>query len=415
MHTRLPASQRALNANEAVVERVIASYLRPGILNLAPGVAHWAPTADEMPSHMWRPEHSRYGACHGAPVLLTALRAKLATENRHDMSEREVMVTNGANQAYVSTLLALCDPGDEVVLFRPYYFSHLVAIQLLGLVPRVLDCDEEGLPTAPALRAALEAANGRVKAVTLVSPSNPSGAVCGMDRTRALLETCREHGAWLVADEAYEHFIHEGETYHSPAGAPLPSELTDGVVSLFSFSKSYGLAGWRVGYASYPTRLHEPLLKVQDTLPTHATLVSQEVSAHALTALGQPWVAKQLASLIPAREALWRVLAPLHEATAGAAGAPTATRPRGAFYFLLPLPEGVDEEVAIARLAQRHGLLLLPGSAFGCPGKLRLSYGGLGDQASVDLAAERLARGVHDLISLSGARGGLRSERTVYN
>ena len=102
-----------------------------------------------------------------------------------------------------------------------------------------------------------------MRAVTVVSPSNPSGAVCGRATGAALLEACAEAGAWLIADEAYEHFVHEGPPHSSLASLPGAAGL---VISLHTMSKSYGLAGWRVGSICYPSRLHEALLKVQDTI-----------------------------------------------------------------------------------------------------------------------------------------------------
>ena len=280
-------------------------------------------------------------------------------------------------------------------------------------MPRILPCTFEGLPDLEALRQALAAPAARVRAVTLVTPSNPSGAVCGAFHSHQLLSTAIEHGAWLIADEAYEHFVHVGEAHASPAGAGVPASLADGVVSLYTFSKSYGMAGWRVGYLSYPSELHPNLLKVQDTMPTHATMLSQEVAAEALTSLGVGWVREQVSSLAPAREQLWKALQPLlthrrqllpHSSATSAAGslagASSCVQPRGAFYYMLPLPEGVGEEEAIALLAERYRLLLLPGSAFGAPGTLRLSYGGLREAEEVQRAAAQLTAGVAELLSL---------------
>ena len=152
-----------------------------------------------------------------------------------------------------------------------------------------LPCSSDGQPDPEALRAALRRPGSpisplispisplylpyiylylrhpgsRVRAVTVVSPSNPSGAVCGRATGAALLEACAEAGAWLIADEAYEHFVHEGPPHSSLASLPGAAGL---VISLHTMSKSYGLAGWRVGSICYPSRLHEALLKVQDTI-----------------------------------------------------------------------------------------------------------------------------------------------------
>jgi aspartate/methionine/tyrosine aminotransferase len=282
----------------------------------------------------------------------------------------------------------------QVVLFRPYYFSHLVAIELLGLTPLLVDCDETGLPDADALREALRRPTSRVRAVTLVSPSNPSGVVCPQARALEVLEASRDAGAWLISDEAYEHFVYDGAAHESPASASTSAELADGVVSLYTFSKSYGLAGWRVGYLSYPRCLHEPLLKVQDTLPTHPTNHAQDVALLAMSQLGDGWVRQQVASLTAAREQLWAALEP---AMSTGPGQGMLARPQGAYYYLLPLPPGVSEVQAIERLASRHQLLLLPGSAFGLPGCLRLSYGCLGDDAIVQRVVAHLRDALEDL------------------
>ena len=152
------ASRRAVHAAEAVVERIIGEYLKPGVINLAPGSVHWGPPAHllhECAASANEDDH-RYGSCHGDASLLAALHRKLESENCIAMENRELMITPGANQAYAAALLATCDPEDEVVLFAPYYFSHLVAIQLLGLKAVVVPCAAgSGLPDVDALRAAI--------------------------------------------------------------------------------------------------------------------------------------------------------------------------------------------------------------------------------------------------------------------
>ena len=263
----------------------------------------------------------------------------LERENRIPMADRGLMVTCGANQAFAHAMLALCDAGDEVVLFAPYYFSHLVALQMFGLRPRILPCEAaSGVPSLGALRGALDDAGGRVRAVVLVSPGNPSGTIVPEALGRAVLRECAARGVWLVTDEAYEHFTFGGDADGgaiphaslaapptTPAGnADVDASERECVVSLFTFSKSYGMAGWRVGYLVYPRRLDGALLKVQDTLLTHAPLYCQRLALAALRDLGTPWVRAQVASLAPAREALWRAVAPLFELRrAATGGAPT--------------------------------------------------------------------------------------------
>ena len=203
---RLRPSMRAANASEAIVERIIATHLRPGIANLAPGTAHWSPPERLVEAALHG--DGGYGDIRGEPALLAALREEHGREH--------VMVTPGANQAFVHALLSTCDVGDEVLLWRPYYFSHLVALQLLGLVPVFADCDERGepthdhsqhqchqqcslcsplrvgLPTPDAVRASASRPGGRLRAVVLVSPSNPTGAVCPAELVRELGEACAQ-------------------------------------------------------------------------------------------------------------------------------------------------------------------------------------------------------------------------------
>ena len=263
-------STRATSAAEAVVERVLEQYLKPGVTNLAPGQSHWSPPPHAVPPIADVRAASRYGACHGDAALLVALREKLERENRIPMADRGLMVTCGANQAFAHAMLALCDAADEVVLFAPYYFSHLVALQMFGLRPRILPCEAaSGVPSLGALRGALDDAGGRVRAVVLVSPGNPSGTIVPEALGRAVLRECAARGVWLVTDEAYEHFTFGGDADggaipHASLAAPptTPAGNADAdaaerecVVSLFTFSKSYGMAGWRVGYLVYPRRL----------------------------------------------------------------------------------------------------------------------------------------------------------------
>ena len=417
MQMAMRVSRRTATASEAVVERIVGQYLRPGVVNLAPGVAHWTPPMGKvLRPEMLLESTSSYGDCRGEPGLVDALKARLESENGENMSERDVMVTNGANQAFVQAMLCLCDEGDECVLFRPYYFSHLVALQLCGVRPVIVDCDPiTGQPDADGLRAVLQRDESRVRAAVLVSPSNPSGAVCSVQLAEELQTQCAAASAWLVVDSAYEHFTFGGSSASrdTRGDARSDGECTEGLrdrtlsrpdnlVVMRTMSKSYGLAGWRVGYMSYPSHIHEDLLKVQDTLPTHACRASQQLALHALTHLGTPWVCERVRSLELARSALWEALAPLrHVRAAERPGGLLPRQPAGAFYYWIPLPEGAaDDETVIRWLAEEHSLLLLPGFAFGAPGHLRLSYGGLGQPEAVEpvalalsAAAEQLARG----------------------
>ena len=138
-------STRATSAAEAVVERVLEQYFKPGVTNLAPGQSHWSPPPHAVPPIATRAQRAGTVRSHGDAALLVALREKLE-QNRILMVDRGLMVTCGANQAFAHAMLALCDAADEVVLFAPYY-SHL-SRQMFGLRPRIPPCEAaSGVPS----------------------------------------------------------------------------------------------------------------------------------------------------------------------------------------------------------------------------------------------------------------------------
>jgi len=193
------------------------------------------------------------------------------------------MVTAGANQAYTNVVLTLMDAGDASCLFRPYYFNHLMALQMTGsakqlvLPPSLPDLQ----PDVSALRRELEgraaSSDPQLKMVTLVNPGNPSGVMIPRATLEEASALCASHGVWLVIDNTYEHFAYaEGPAHECIEG--------DHILNVFSFSKAYGMMGWRVGYVAFPPRLGPELFKVQDTIAICPTIASQKLAIGALSA-----------------------------------------------------------------------------------------------------------------------------------
>ena len=152
---RFRASQRALRAAPAIIEEVSEKYLKPGVTNLAAGFAYWPPpdACVEEAQRLLKEnpaELHRYGACLGLPELREMLKTKLQKEN--GIRNREIMVTAGANMAFVNVAMCLCNPGDSAVLFTPYYFSHRVALELHGIKPLYVECDDDLVPSAHKLQ-----------------------------------------------------------------------------------------------------------------------------------------------------------------------------------------------------------------------------------------------------------------------
>ncbi|CAM9232827.1 unnamed protein product [Scytosiphon promiscuus] len=381
-------SHRALHTEPAHIEAVLSRYagMSPPPLNLAQGVAHWDPppaALQQMEAGLLERSNHKYGPALGLPALREALEKKLEEENGLDLTGQEVMITAGGNQAFAMVALALVDPGDRVLLVRPFYCAHQCAIQIAG--GTLAECGWDPLTLLPDMDQLRREVERGVKMVVITTPGNPTGAVCPRETMVEIARLCRENKSWLVVDEAYEHFLYDGERHYSPCANGLG--YPGGIIHLFSMSKSFGLAGWRVGYAVYPSWASEEMVKVQDTLPTHACTASQKISLAALQGGGCDWARSKVRSLSRCRAAMWSAV----RGMGGVMG-------RGSFYFLVPLPESVEEDGAIDVLARRWGVLTTPGRAFGARGHIRVSYGSLSEEECLP-AIRKLADGLRELAS----------------
>jgi aspartate/methionine/tyrosine aminotransferase len=227
----------------------------------------------------------------------------------------------------------------------------------------------------------------RTRAIVTVSPNNPTGAVYPEADLRAVNALCRERGLWHFSDEAYEWFTHDGATHFSPGSLPGACDHT---LSFFSFSKTFGMASWRVGYVVYPESLSEAMNKVQDTNLICAPVVSQVVAAEAVR-LGRESVRAHL-------EGLSDVRAQVHAALSELGGLVEFPRTRGAFYVLMKLPGVADALEFNRRMVREHRVATIPGFAFGLTDTRsanwqRLSYGAL-DAATVREGVSRFVGAV---------------------
>ena len=251
------------------------------VLSLAQGIVHWPPPETALAAGraaMMEPDTSLYGPDDGLLSLRDALKAKLAAEN--GIHNSDVMVTAGANQAYTNVVLTLMDAGDAALLFRPYYFNHLMALQMTGsaeqlVLPPSLD---DLQPDLAALQAefeqrAADPSKPPLRLVTLVNPGNPTGVMIPKATLEAASALCARHSCWLVVDNTYEHFAYADGPVHECIEA-------DHVLNVFSFSKAFGMMGWRVGYVAFPPRLGPELFKVQDTIASAPQRHTQPLATH---------------------------------------------------------------------------------------------------------------------------------------
>jgi aspartate/methionine/tyrosine aminotransferase len=217
-----------------------------------------------------------------------------------------------------------------------------------------------------------------------------------------LVDLCRRHNPniWLVFDETYHEFYYEKDVQHY---FPNSNQLNyEHIVHLFSFSKTFGMPGWRVGFLVFPEKLTNAMRKLQDANPTHPAMISQKLALEAMRKtysidpirqrVENSWFQSHLNELTKVRESLFPILQPLG-----------TVKPMGAYYFLVPLPPFISEEEAVELLALKFGVLLMTGSPFGAKNHLRLSYGGV-DPEKVMNCVEQLRAGLNELQRMSNER-----------
>jgi aspartate/methionine/tyrosine aminotransferase len=385
-----PSCSERLRSVQTPIIPVVASLIRanPGTISLGQGVVSYGPPSEateRITEFLRDPENHKYKPVQGIPALVEALRAKLAAENRIEVSPQQIFVTAGGNLAFANALLAIADPGDEVILQTPYYFNHEMAITMASCKPVLVPTDRE-YQLQPELIA--EAITPRTKAVVTISPNNPSGAVYPEQALREVNELCRARGIYHVHDEAYEYFTYDNAAHFSPGSISGAGDYT---ISLYSLSKAYGFASWRIGYMTVPSHLIEAVNKIQDTLLICAPVICQYAALGALQA-GRKYCEQKLQEITAVRSAVLDRLGEIRDLA-------EAPRTSGAFYFLLRLKTRLDSMTIVERLIKEHRVAVIPGSAFGLSDTpyLRLAYGALRRETAAE-GVGRLVSGLRALL-----------------
>ena len=316
------------------------------------------------------------------------IEAKLRNENKVEASnESRIVVTAGGNMAFINALLAIADAGDEVILQTPYYFNHEMAITMANCKPVLVPTDEN-YQLQPKLIA--EAITERTRAVVTISPNNPTGAVYPEAALREVNELCRQRGIYHINDEAYEYFTYGNARHFSPGSIPDSSEYT---ISLYSLSKAYGFASWRIGFMVIPDHLFSAVNKIQDTILICPPVVSQFAAAGAMK-VGAGYCRQKVEQLADIRQL---VLTELDQLKNCAIIPPSD----GAFYFFLKLNTDLQPLALVERLVKEHRVAAIPGSAFGMESGcyLRVAYGAL-QRETVAEGIGRLVKGVKTILGV---------------
>ncbi|BAY17389.1 aspartate aminotransferase [Anabaenopsis circularis NIES-21] len=361
----------------------------PGTISLGQGVVSYSPppqAIELLPKFLAEPTNNLYKAVEGIPPLLTALTAKLSAFNGIEINDDNcIVVTAGSNMAFMNAILAITCPGDEIILNTPYYFNHEMAITMAGCRPVLVETDENYQLRPEALAAAI---TSKTRAIVTISPNNPTGVVYSEAALRQVNQICSDRHIYHISDEAYEYFTYNGVKHISPGAFAGSSNHT---ISLYSLSKAYGFASWRIGYMVIPKHLLVAVKKVQDTILICPPVVSQYAALGALQAKDE-YLKENIGAIAKVRQLVIDSLNHLQ-------GLCTIAQADGAFYFFLKVHTQMDAFELVKRLIQEYKVAVIPGTTFGMENGcyLRVAYGAL-QENTAKAGIERLVYGLQNII-----------------
>jgi aminotransferase len=382
---RPPFSHRSTLFTESVIREMTRLCQKHGGVNLAQGFPDFpAPQAlKEEAARAVQADINQYAITWGAKRLRDALVEKTRRFTGLEFDpETEVTVCCGSTECMASTLLGVVDPGDEVIVFEPFYENYGPDAILCGGTPRFVQLREPNWDFDP--EELQKAFGNRTKAIVINTPNNPTGKVFTKSELEQVAALCRKWNVIAVTDEIYEHIVYDGARH-----IPLASldGMRDRTVTISGISKTYSVTGWRIGYCLAPPAISSAIRKVHDFLTVGAPAPLQEAAAVAL-ALPDDYYAKLADGYRERRD----YLVPALER----AGFRTF-QPHGAYYVMTDISGfGFSDDVTFARhLVSEVGVAAVPGSSFYSEprsGRNRLRFHFARRRETLEAAVERLAR-----------------------
>jgi aspartate aminotransferase len=314
---------------------------------------------------------THYSPVAGIPELRQALARKLKDENGLDYAASEIVIANGAKQAIANAVFALIEPGDEVILLSPYWVSYEITVRLAGGVPVILKAGVEEDFKAPPERIKTVLTD-KTKLLILNSPNNPTGAVWSAAELSALADVVKSHPRLMVlSDEIYEYLLFDGKM---TSFASLPG-MRERSITVNGFSKSFAMTGWRLGYSAGPAPLAQAMARLQSGLTAGANSFVQHA---ALSALSGPRddVERMRRRYEARRDMVVAALARLPDLRLAPIPATFYAFPDVGAYLGRKAGNHVMDSVETLCdwLLEEHGVATVPGSAFGDPQCIRLSF-----------------------------------------
>ena len=308
---------------------------------------------------------TRYTAAAGIVELRKAVAKKLKEDNGLDYDYTQIVISNGAKHSLINALMAIINPGDEVIIPAPYWLSYAEMVRLAGGTPVVVYMDQnEGFALT---RKVLEKGySDKTKAVIITTPSNPTGIVMDEGQLREIADFAVEKDIAVIADEIYEKLIYSEDKKHISI-ASLNKEIYDRTITINGVSKSYAMTGWRLGYACAPKVIMDQMVKIHQFAIMCAPTTSQYAAVEALRN-GDDDVARMKESYNQRRNYLVHELRDMGL---------DCFEPYGAFYVFPSIKKfGLTSEEFATRLLEEEKVAVVPGTAFGDCGEgfLRISY-----------------------------------------
>ena len=342
------------------------------------------PPAEALRAHLaelvTQPETSLYTGISGLPDLRQELATRISEDYQGAVVADQVGITAGCNQAFCVAVSALAQAGDEVIMPVPHYFNYQMWLESCGVqVVALPTSEDQGLVPDPALAESL--ITSRTRAIVLISPNNPTGAVYPTDTIAAFHDLAANHGVSLILDETYRDFREDSGPPHDLFGNPT---WEDTLVHLYSFSKAYSLTGYRVGAVVCSPRLLAEIEKLMDCVAICAPRIGQQAALFGLRS-GGPWKEQKrrlMTQRLIAMRAAFEHPDLRYELVSS-----------GAYFGYVRHPFETETALSVVhRLIDRHHLLCLPGSAFGPAQERYLRF------AFANLDAAELPRLVETLI-----------------
>lgn len=325
---------------------------------------------------------TKYAPTPGIEPLRQAIAARYGTEYGLKVTPAQVTVSPGGKFNCYLGILAVCSPGDEVVIPAPYWVSYPEMVKLAGATPKFVLCDDRtGFKLTPAQL--LSAITPRTRLLILNSPSNPTGAVYTRAELAALVDVAVQHNLYILSDEMYEHLIYDGVT--PTCVASLSAEAETRTITVAGFSKTYAMTGWRIGTTVAPLPIAKAIGELQSQTSSNVTTFAQFGALAALTEKEKTRAA--VANMLAAFD---RRRKNLHAALNAIPGV-SCLLAQGAFYLFPNISSfGLKDLEFCNRLLETEKVAAVPGSAFGAEGYLRLSYAT--SDAIIAKGVERLTR-----------------------